>query len=71
MELKIKEVYLCGLAFDFCVGNTALDARRYGLKVNVIKEATRSISEETEEDMEKRLIENHVKLVTLDEVLSA
>lgn len=71
MELHITEVYLCGLAFDFCVGNTALDARRYGLKVNVIKEATRSISKETEEDMERRLIESNVKLISMQEVLSA
>lgn len=71
VELKIKEVYVCGLAFDFCVGNTALDARKYGLKVNVIKDATRSISKETEQEMEKRFAESHVQIVNLEEVLSA
>jgi nicotinamidase-related amidase len=39
---------VCGLAFDFCVGNTALDAKKYGVEVKVIKEATRSVMEKTE-----------------------
>ena len=70
-ELNIEEVFVCGLAFDFCVGSTALDARKYGLKVSVVKEATRSTSKETEKEMQQRLFESQVKLVTLQEALSA
>lgn len=39
----ITEVHVCGLATDFCVAWTALDARRFGLAVSVIAEACRAI----------------------------
>jgi nicotinamidase/pyrazinamidase len=39
----IREVHLCGLATDFCVAWTALDARRYGLTAAVIEDACRGI----------------------------
>jgi nicotinamidase/pyrazinamidase len=39
----IKTVYLTGLATDFCVAWTALDARKAGLNVYVIEDATRAI----------------------------
>ena len=39
----IKTVYLSGLATDFCVAWTALDARKAGFEVYVIEDATRAI----------------------------
>jgi nicotinamidase/pyrazinamidase len=39
----IREVHLCGLATDFCVAWTALDARRFGLAAAVIEDACRGI----------------------------
>ena len=39
----VTEVHLCGLATDFCVAWTALDARRFGLGVTVIADACRAI----------------------------
>lgn len=39
----IRTVHLCGLATDFCVAWTALDARRFGLAAAVIEEACRGI----------------------------
>ena len=36
-EAKAKEVYVVGLAFDFCVGSTALDAKKCGFKTFVIE----------------------------------
>jgi nicotinamidase/pyrazinamidase len=42
-ERKIKTVYVTGLATDFCVAWTALDARKQGLKVYVVEDATRGI----------------------------
>ena len=38
-----QHVYLCGLALDFCVKWSALDARREGFKATVIEDATRPI----------------------------
>lgn len=39
----IKEVYVCGLATDFCVAWTALDARAAGFATYVIEDACRGI----------------------------
>lgn len=39
----ITEVHVCGLATDFCVAWTALDARRFGFDVTVIEDACRAI----------------------------
>jgi nicotinamidase/pyrazinamidase len=39
----IKEVYITGLATDFCVAWTALDARKAGFKAAVVEDATRGI----------------------------
>ncbi|MGH1576166.1 bifunctional nicotinamidase/pyrazinamidase [Planktotalea sp.] len=40
---EITEVTLVGLALDFCVQYTALDARRLGYKVTVLQSACRAI----------------------------
>jgi nicotinamidase/pyrazinamidase len=39
----ITSVYVCGLATDFCVAWTALDARKLGFKAAVIEDACRGI----------------------------
>lgn len=39
----VTEVHICGLATDFCVAWSALDARRFGFGVAVIAEACRAI----------------------------
>ncbi|XP_071819758.1 nicotinamidase-like isoform X2 [Apostichopus japonicus] len=42
----ITDVFICGLAFDYCVKYTALDARKLGFGTIVIEDACRSISDE-------------------------
>jgi nicotinamidase/pyrazinamidase len=42
-ERNLKTLYLCGLATDFCVSWTALDARRSGFEATVIEDACRAI----------------------------
>jgi len=39
----VRRVYCAGLATDFCVAWTALDARRFGLQAAVIEDACRAI----------------------------
>ena len=39
----VKRVFCAGLATDFCVAWTALDARRFGLQAAVIEDACRAI----------------------------
>ena len=40
---KIKQVFVCGLATDYCVAWSALDARKFGFQAAVIEDACRGI----------------------------
>jgi len=42
-ERGLTDLYVCGLATDFCVAWTALDARAAGFDVTVIEDACRAI----------------------------
>ena len=42
-ERGINRVFLTGLAYDYCVGYSALDARRLGFPAVVLRDACRSI----------------------------
>lgn len=42
-ERGFTRVFLAGLAYDYCVGYSALDARRLGFEVVVLKDACRAI----------------------------
>jgi nicotinamidase/pyrazinamidase len=42
-ERNLTRVFLAGLAYDFCVGYSALDARRLALSTVVIRDACRAI----------------------------
>lgn len=42
-ERGLRRVFLCGLAYDFCVGYSALDARAHGLEAVVLRDACRAI----------------------------
>jgi nicotinamidase/pyrazinamidase len=42
-ERGLKRVFLAGLAYDYCVGFSALDARRLGFAAIVIRDACRAI----------------------------
>ncbi len=45
-EKGFKKLYVCGLATDFCVAWTALDARAAGFEVVLIEDACRAIDRE-------------------------
>jgi len=42
-ERGLTRVFLVGLAYDFCVGYSALDARRLGLEAVILRDACRAI----------------------------
>jgi nicotinamidase/pyrazinamidase len=42
-ERGLSRLFIAGLATDFCVAYTALDARRLGFEVTVIEEACRGL----------------------------
>ena len=42
-ERELTRVFLAGLAYDYCVGYSALDARRLGFPVVILRDACRAI----------------------------
>jgi nicotinamidase/pyrazinamidase len=42
-ERELTRVFFAGLAYDFCVGYSALDARRLGLPAVILRDACRAI----------------------------
>jgi len=42
-ERNLKKLYVCGLATDFCVAWTALDARAAGFETTLLEDASRGI----------------------------
>jgi nicotinamidase/pyrazinamidase len=41
--LKVREIVLCGLATDYCVLASAVDARRLGFDVTLVRDACRGV----------------------------
>ena len=45
-ELQVQRVFVSGLALDFCVKFTAMDAKKLNYETFVIQDASRGISDE-------------------------
>ncbi|MCK9603048.1 MAG: bifunctional nicotinamidase/pyrazinamidase [Candidatus Omnitrophica bacterium] len=43
-RLGIKEIYIAGLATDYCVKYSAIDAIKYGLKVKILIDAVQGVN---------------------------
>ncbi len=43
-ERGVRDVYVCGLATDYCVNFTALDACKLGFNVHLIEDASRGVN---------------------------
>jgi nicotinamidase/pyrazinamidase len=70
---EADEVYVCGLATDYCVRASAIDACREGFEVTVVEDAIRGV-EVTPGDSERAMAdmrEAGARIATSDEVLSA
>src|SRR5687768_11455220 len=72
-EHDVDEVYVCGLATDYCVRASAIDARREGFEVTVVVDAIRGVEVE-EGDSERALREMReagARTATSDELLAS
>lgn len=67
----VKEVFVCGLALDFCVRFTAEDAVKAGFRTSVIEDATAAIVPAENDNLFARLAELGIVRTTTSEVLSA
>lgn len=50
----VTDVFTCGIAYDYCVGSTAVDALRAGYRTVLIEDASRGVDLESIEKMRKR-----------------
>jgi len=69
----VDEVYVCGLATDYCVRASAIDARGEGFEVTVVEDAIRGV-EVNEGDSARALQEMRdagSRIASSDEVLAA
>lgn len=60
---NIKKVFCCGLTYDYCVGYTALSASLLKYETFVIKDATRSVNEDSDAIMDIVLQKENVKII--------
>lgn len=68
---KVDHVVLAGLALDYCVMSTAIDIlQKAGIKVSIVREATRSVSPETEITAVEQLIAAGVEFITVDQAFA-
>ncbi len=58
---NIKELVICGLATDYCVQATALDAIRLGFSVTIIHSTIKGVTKETTEKAIQKMADNGVK----------
>lgn len=66
-ERGIEAVVCVGLAYDFCVGSTAIDAAKLGYRVFVAEDATRAVADTSKNLMIDRLKQAGVHIgVTAD-----
>mmetsp|Transcript_12278 Transcript_12278/g.17075 ORF Transcript_12278/g.17075 Transcript_12278/m.17075 type:complete len:203 (-) Transcript_12278:129-737(-) len=69
-EARITDVYVCGLPFDYCVGNTALDSQKNGFNTFIIEDATKFISSQGAMMMRKKLLQVGIKYVHSSELVT-
>lgn len=65
-ESQIERVFCVGLAYDYCVGSTAIDAKIRGFETYMILDATRSVAADSELTMAAKLNSVGVKLINSD-----
>lgn len=64
----VDEIFVCGLATDFCVRETAIDAAKlYGYNTRVIIDACRGISNDLNPTLQE-FLENNIKVIDSDEL---
>jgi len=70
-ENGIEEVFVCGLATDYCVKFTVLDAISEGFKTTLIADATRAVNLQENDDLKaiKEMSVSGAKVVLADEIL--
>ncbi|MFW6344372.1 MAG: bifunctional nicotinamidase/pyrazinamidase [Sediminispirochaetaceae bacterium] len=69
-QFGIQKLYICGLAFDWCVYFTALDARKIGYETVVIEDITRAVDVPAgfADERREEMIESGVRFISSREI---
>lgn len=67
---KDSEIYVCGIATDVCVFNTAVDALKHSDRVYVVLDASAGVVEEGVNDALSTMRQLGIKIVNTEDVLS-
>jgi nicotinamidase/pyrazinamidase len=68
-EHGIRDVYICGLATDYCVKQTALDAVDFQFRTFLITDAIRGVSEKTSKKALRDMNKQGISPVTSEDLL--
>lgn len=69
-ERGLSRVFLSGLAYDFCVGYSALDARRLGFEAFVVGDVCRAIDlDGSVAKIEEEFVESGVRVIVSSELI--
>mmetsp|Transcript_22039 Transcript_22039/g.63194 ORF Transcript_22039/g.63194 Transcript_22039/m.63194 type:complete len:203 (-) Transcript_22039:116-724(-) len=66
----ISTIYMVGIATDYCVYFSAIDALSFGYDVKIVLDATRGIAQETIESAKADMISQGATIINSDDVLS-
>ncbi len=66
---NIYSVYIAGLATDYCVRYSAIDAAKEGFSVNVVMDACAGISDDTVRETIEDFKKNNVRMVNASEII--
>jgi nicotinamidase-related amidase len=64
----VKNVFVVGLAYDFCAGLTAIDSAKNGYTTFVIKDACKGIFESGINEMEEYFKVHEIKVISSEEL---
>jgi nicotinamidase/pyrazinamidase len=67
--LVVKELYIGGLATDYCVKSSVLDALKFGFKVKLLMDAIKGVNLKPKDSEEaiKKMVKNGAKKITLED----
>jgi nicotinamidase/pyrazinamidase len=65
-ERKVKKVYICGLASDYCVFYTARDSIKENFETYVIEDATRAINNDAFERAKDEILSTGGQIINTD-----
>ncbi len=69
-EMNINELYLSGIATDYCVRMTSLDAFQQDFKVNILTDAIKGVNEQDSRRTIEEILAKHGKLKIFSDVIN-